>query len=141
MLQSALFANNNLLAPIAEDATGERISPTRNRKHPAVELVQRALLIWNPACLPNHGADGDYGGETAGAVLRFKNEVIAAPPPLLNDLGPLIVIWLDAIAFAHEQNQSLTARVAEIDAWLTPGLSGVFSSVCANDVTVHTSGA
>lgn len=141
MLSSALFAGDPLLEQIALDVNHQRISTTQNRDHPAVEKVQKALLIWDPDCLPRFGADGDYGSETAEAVRRFKVEVVGAPEPVIRDVGPLTVQWLDAIALAHEQNQARAARIAELDAWLTPALSGVFSSVSSSDVIVHTSGA
>lgn len=139
-LSSALFAGNDLLRQIANDENGERISSERNRHDPAVLLVQQALLVWDPDCLPRFGADGDYGSETAGAVERFKNEVVHASPPVFNDVGPLTVQHLDAIMFAHEQSLALAARIAELDAWLSPGLSGLFSSVSSSDVVVHASG-
>src|SRR6478609_4020842 len=141
MLQSTLFSGDPLLEDIAENTTGARISTVENRHDPAVKKVQQALLIWDPNCLPNFGDDGDYGGETAGAVHRFKVEVIGVPEAeVIDDVGPLTVQTLDAIAFAEEQNQIFQARIAELDTWLTPALSGVFSAVSSSDVTVHTSG-
>jgi phosphatidylserine/phosphatidylglycerophosphate/cardiolipin synthase-like enzyme len=141
MLNSVLFRGDSLLEQIASDTNRQRISMTRNRHDPAVKKVQQALLMWDPNCLPRFGADGDYGSETAEAVWRFKVEVLLAPEPVIRDVGPLTVQRLDAIAVAHEQNQSQAARVAELDGWLTPPLSGVFSSVSSSDVIVHTSGA
>lgn len=101
MLSSALFAGDPLLEAIAAD--GDRISRTRHQDDPAVLKVQRALLIWDPECLPLHGADGTYGDETAQAVARFKVEVIGVPPPsVVDDVGPQTVLRLDAIAAEHE---------------------------------------
>lgn len=38
----------------------------------AVTQMQRALLVWNPTCLPKYGADGDFGAETEGAVKAYQ---------------------------------------------------------------------
>lgn len=38
----------------------------------AVTAMQRALLAWNPNCLPKYGADGDFGSETEAAVKDFQ---------------------------------------------------------------------
>jgi peptidoglycan hydrolase-like protein with peptidoglycan-binding domain len=38
----------------------------------AVEKVQRALLIWDAACLPEYGADGDFGEETEKALKAYQ---------------------------------------------------------------------
>ena len=38
----------------------------------AVEKMQRALLLWDAACLPEYGADGDFGGETEKALKAFQ---------------------------------------------------------------------
>lgn len=40
----------------------------------AVTAMQRALLAWNPNCLPKYGADGDFGSETEAAVKDFQRE-------------------------------------------------------------------
>lgn len=40
----------------------------------AVTAMQRALLVWNPDCLPKYGADGDFGGETEAAVKAYQKE-------------------------------------------------------------------
>jgi hypothetical protein len=50
--------------------------------------VQTALLHWDPSCLPVDGANGTYGDETAGAVARFKVEVIGVPADMvIDDVG------------------------------------------------------
>lgn len=41
-------------------------------KGDAVEDMQELLKIWNPDCLPKHGADGDFGEETLKAVKAFQ---------------------------------------------------------------------
>jgi len=38
----------------------------------AVTAMQQALLTWRPDCLPQWGADGDFGGETEDAVRTFQ---------------------------------------------------------------------
>jgi len=38
----------------------------------AVTAMQKALLAWRPDCLPEYGADGDFGGETEAAVKAFQ---------------------------------------------------------------------
>jgi peptidoglycan hydrolase-like protein with peptidoglycan-binding domain len=39
---------------------------------PAVKRFQECLLGWDPKALPEHGADGDFGSETADWVARFQ---------------------------------------------------------------------
>lgn len=103
VLTSALFAGDALLEAIASDAGGERISRTRNRDDPAVLKVQTALLIWDAACLPLHGANGSYGDETADAVRRLEIEVIGVDPAtVFDDVGPQTVLRLDAVVAEHE---------------------------------------
>lgn len=54
--------------------------PDAGRKHPAVLTVQRALIALASRTgeaafmLPKYGADGDYGGETKGAVVAFQEK-------------------------------------------------------------------
>ena len=38
----------------------------------AVEAMQAMLLGWDGGCLPEHGVDGDFGGETEKAVKDFQ---------------------------------------------------------------------
>ena len=38
----------------------------------AVIELQKLLMIWNPGCLPEYGADGDFGEETEKAVKAFQ---------------------------------------------------------------------
>jgi hypothetical protein len=83
-LQSQLFQGDDLLQAIADDvreADGSltRISRTQHAKGDSVTRVQEALLTWRPDCLPVFGADGQYGGEAAAAVHRFKVEELAVP--------------------------------------------------------------
>ena len=37
-----------------------------------VQYMQRMLLKWDPKCLPEYGADGDFGSETRKAVTSFQ---------------------------------------------------------------------
>ena len=39
----------------------------------AVTALQKLLLMWDKACLPKCGTDGDFGGETERAVKDFQN--------------------------------------------------------------------
>jgi peptidoglycan hydrolase-like protein with peptidoglycan-binding domain len=116
MLSSVLFANDPLLEQIAMDAiamdgTRVRIATTRNRQDPAVRKIQKALLIWDPKCLPKYRDDGDYGSETAAAVTRFKREYIHAEEPIYNDVGPQTVLWLDRIAMVDENHRALSSEI------------------------------
>jgi peptidoglycan hydrolase-like protein with peptidoglycan-binding domain len=45
----------------------------------AVTYFQERLLVWNEGALPQHGADGDYGEETADWVRRFQTDVGIQP--------------------------------------------------------------
>ena len=38
----------------------------------AVKALQQLLMKWNPDCLPEYGADGDFGKETEDAVKAFQ---------------------------------------------------------------------
>ena len=44
----------------------------RGDSGPEVEAMQQRLLKWNPQCLPEYGADGDFGKETEDAVKFFQ---------------------------------------------------------------------
>lgn len=62
-------------APIVPDAQPAEPVPgglSRGDHGSAVTAMQRALLVWNPDCLPRYGADGDFGGETEAAVKDFQ---------------------------------------------------------------------
>jgi hypothetical protein len=37
-----------------------------------VKRFQECLLVWNPEALPEDGADGEFGSETADWVGRFQ---------------------------------------------------------------------
>lgn len=51
----------------------------RGDEGPEVKAMQELLLKWDPGCLPEYGADGDFGGETEKAVKAFqKAEGMAA---------------------------------------------------------------
>ena len=39
---------------------------------PDVVAMQKLLLKWEPRCLPEYGADGDFGDETRAALLAFQ---------------------------------------------------------------------
>jgi hypothetical protein len=46
----------------------------------SVLRTQLALLEWDPGILPVVGADGDYGDETANAVVKFKTDELKVHP-------------------------------------------------------------
>ena len=46
----------------------------RGDSGPAVKAMQELLLKWDAVCLPECGADGDFGGETEKAVKKFQKE-------------------------------------------------------------------
>ena len=108
---SALFQDDPLLQAIADDEPAPgggltRISRSQNANDPAVEKVQLALLDWRPDSLPRFGADGEFGGECAEAVHRFKAEELGVPEPeIFDDVGPLTVQRLDAIRAAAEASE------------------------------------
>ncbi|HMJ03962.1 MAG TPA: hypothetical protein VK506_13565 [Conexibacter sp.] len=132
--QSALFGGDQLLQAIADDAAAPgggltRISRRQNRRDPAVLKVQFALLDWRPDCLPRHGADGDYGDESAGAVRTFKIEELGVPAAgVVDDVGPLTVQRLDAIRAAAEAPPVAAATVAVVNQYGEPLIGVVVSA-------------
>lgn len=46
----------------------------RGDRGPAVEWWQERLLAWQTDCLPQYGADGQFGEETEKAIQRFEAE-------------------------------------------------------------------
>lgn len=44
----------------------------RGDSGPEVKAMQELLLKWDPECLPEYGADGDFGRETEDAVKAFQ---------------------------------------------------------------------
>ena len=64
-----------VLGPISGGAVTVPAEPEglrRGDEGSAVTAMQRALLIWKPDCLPEWGADGDFGKETEKAVMAFQ---------------------------------------------------------------------
>jgi hypothetical protein len=110
---SALFAGDPILQAVLDDT--DRISSTQHRTSEATRLVQEALLVWDPSCLPSFGADGDYGppgSETGEAVMRFKRDELGVPPEqIFNDVGPRTVQRLDEIAATREHGIDLAFAV------------------------------
>lgn len=53
---------------------------TKGAQGHGVELLQKALLAWNSKALPNWGADGDYGDETAEWVAAYQRANQALKP-------------------------------------------------------------
>lgn len=124
---SELFAGDPVLQAVLDDA--DRISRTSHTPSDSVLRVQTALLIWDPGCLPVHGADSDYGDETAGAVATFKAVELKVPAAeIVDDVGPLTVARLDQIAAADEHG--LGREVAVV------GVEGVDSDIWLSIVAV-----
>lgn len=59
---------------IREDGDGGPIQSglRRGAAGKAVQDVQGRILKWNAGCLPEYGADGDFGAETEAAVKAFQ---------------------------------------------------------------------
>ena len=130
MLRSELFAGDPLLEAIAADQ--DRISRVRHQTDPAVRKLQTALLFWDPECLPVNGADGKYGDETAGAVVRFKVEVIDVPPEtVIDDVGPQTVRRLDAML-------PTAGPAPQIDPALREALRAILGDAASPSVAVLT---
>ncbi len=118
---STLFQGDALLQAIADDQA--RISRSVNNSGPSVTRIQTALLSWDPGSLPQFGADGDYGDETAAAVHRFKVDELHVPEAeVIDDVGPQTIVRLDQIQAAHEAPPPPPATFVRRDVWgLQPG--------------------
>ena len=55
-----------------EQGTGMAGELRRGDSGEAVKAMQQLLLKWDPDCLPEYGADGDFGKETEDAVKAFQ---------------------------------------------------------------------
>jgi hypothetical protein len=125
---SQLFAGDQVLIDVAEDR--DRISRSQHPTDPAVGKVQIALLIWDPGCLPQFGADGGYGDETAGAVARFKAEELGVPPAeIIDDVGPRTVQRLDQIAAIAEGREAAGFVVVAAPTASSEDLAGVVTTI------------
>lgn len=140
MLRSELFAGDPLLEAVADDR--DRISRSQHPTDPAVRKVQTALLFWDPSCLPVDGANGSYGDETAGAVARFKVEVIGVPADLvIDDVGPQTVLRLDAMLPAAGAAPAIDPRVRDaLRAILgdasSPSVAALSSELARRDISL-----
>lgn len=115
MLTSRLFQGDAVLQAIADDK--DRMSRHRHALGQPTRKIQTALLTWRADALPKFGADGQYGNETAAAVLRFKTEELGvAPDDAIDDVGPRTVIRLDQIQAASETPPASAAFVRR-DVW------------------------
>ena len=56
----------------ASDVEEDEMVLSKGSGGPGVKRFQECLLVWNPEALPKHGADGDFGSETADWVGRFQ---------------------------------------------------------------------
>jgi hypothetical protein len=125
---SQLFAGDPVLIAVLEDR--DRISRSQHRNDPAVGKVQTALLIWDPACLPQFGADGDYGDETAGTVARFKAEELGVPPAeIVDDVGPRTVERLDQIAAVDEGRAAAGCVMVASTAATPDDMAGLLATI------------
>jgi hypothetical protein len=125
---SQLFADDPVLIAVLEDR--DRISRSQHRNDPAVGKVQAALLIWDPACLPQFGADGDYGDETAGTVARFKAEELGVPPAeIIDDVGPRTVQRLDEIAAVAEGRAAAGCVMVASTAATPDDMAGLLATI------------
>ena len=57
-------------------AIGETVTEGLHRgdEGSAVKKMQEALLLWDAKCLPEYGADGDFGSETEKALKAYQKE-------------------------------------------------------------------
>lgn len=65
--------NYDVDSPAAEDE-GAGSGLSKGDYGSAVTEMQKLLLKWNEYCLPEWGADGDFGTETQTAVMAFQRE-------------------------------------------------------------------
>ncbi|MGH8871089.1 MAG: M15 family metallopeptidase [Acidimicrobiia bacterium] len=54
------------------DVEEDEMVLSKGSEGPGVKQFQECLLVWNAEALPEHGADGDFGSETADWVGRFQ---------------------------------------------------------------------
>lgn len=69
---TVVVLSNGSKAGAAPSPTPEGLS--RGDYGSAVTAMQQALLAWRPDCLPQWGADGDFGGETEVALRAYQAE-------------------------------------------------------------------
>jgi peptidoglycan hydrolase-like protein with peptidoglycan-binding domain len=101
-LTSARFAGVDRLERCAAGEFAARLTPGTQGHF--VALVQQALMdLGEP--LPHAGADGIYGDETVGAVLRYKtrHDLRSADGTIDGVVGPLTIATLDAECTARDQ--------------------------------------
>jgi peptidoglycan hydrolase-like protein with peptidoglycan-binding domain len=58
--------------PASIEVKEDEMVISKGMENPAVKRFQECLLLWNAEALPKHGADGDFGNETAEWVGRFQ---------------------------------------------------------------------
>lgn len=66
---TVVVLSNGSRAGDDDPVTGEL---RRGDSGPEVRAMQERLLKWDPNCLPEYGADGDFGKETEDAVKAFQ---------------------------------------------------------------------
>jgi hypothetical protein len=62
-------------ASSAPDLKEDEMVVSKGMENPAVKRFQECLLAWDSTALPKHGADGDFGNETADWVGRFQESL------------------------------------------------------------------
>jgi phosphatidylserine/phosphatidylglycerophosphate/cardiolipin synthase-like enzyme len=137
MFRSRLFAGNDGLDRVADGAEGADRELAGDPE--GVALLQQALLRWDSGCLPIFGASGRLDDETVWALARFTLERLGEDDTEGTEsvLRPDLLTALDEVSAEWELNVGRESEVAEVDSWLTPQLSGVFSGVSTSDVTFH----
>lgn len=65
------YAFTDVISPFINGTTPDE-SLRRGDSGDAVTAMQKALLVWDPDCLPKWGADGDFGEETEEAVKAYQ---------------------------------------------------------------------
>lgn len=58
----------------------------------AVAFFQGRLLAWSEAALPEWGADGDFGDETAGAVRKFQSDMGLEPTGVIDGVTAALLV-------------------------------------------------
>ena len=74
VLSNGSKAGNDEGTGNSEQGTGMMGELRRGDSGPEVAAMQQLLLKWDPKCLPDYGADGDFGKETEDAVKAFQKE-------------------------------------------------------------------
>ena len=82
-----------------------------------VRAMQRALLLWNPDCLPKWGADGDFGSETETALKAFQTSAGLTPTGVYDDATRKALLAVD-------RSQTVEITGASVNIRSAPGTEG-----------------